>query len=219
MSGKEKAKRGLSIAAILLAALALARLADAFGKRALVRVSREVEAERAEVNEELQAWQDVQEGLEQDRHLLAQRIAFLSKREHYLVINRKRRRLKLLLGDKEMLDIRYRLRGPVDGINEFLSLPKARLEVLGKRDSTHWYRPDWLYRLEGVNPPRDSWKRRVKNAFGPGELFLGGAISIHGRVRDNVPPEALDHTYIQLDHKSLRAVVNAIEPGARVFIE
>ena len=208
-----------SIAATVVAALALVRLADAFGKRELMRVAREVDADRAAVETEYRDLLTRREGLEQDQQLLTQRIAFMSKREHYIVIVRRRRRLKLVLGDMEMLEVRYRLRGSIDGIDGFRSLPKAELEVLGKRLRTDWYKPDWLYELEGVEPPVDSSGRRVRDVFGPGELFLGGAISIHGRRRGGMPSEAVDHTYIELDDKSLRAVMNAIEPGARVFIE
>lgn len=212
-------RRVLATVAVVLGALAIARLADAVGKRELARVSRDVAAELAEVRAEHGELASRADGLEQDLLLLEQRLAFLSKREHYLVINRRRRRLQLLLGDKEMLDIAFRLRGPTDGVNGFQALPGARLEVLGKRLDTDWYKPDWLYALEGVEPPREPGERLVRNAFGPGELYLGGGIAIHGEPRGGVPDVAIDHTWIELDDKSLKAVVLAIEPGARVLIE
>ena len=208
-----------SIVATTAAALALVRLADAFGKRELMRVVREVDADRDAVETEYHDLLARREGLEQDRDLLTQRIAFMSRREHYIVVVRRRRRLKLVLGDKEMLEVRYRLRGSLAGIDGFRSLPRAKLKVLGKRLQTDWYKPDWLYELEGIVPPAESSGRLVQDAFGPGELFLGGAISIHGRRRGGMPSEAVDHTYIELDDKSLRALINAVEPGARVFIE
>jgi len=214
----ETARRVLSISAIVLASLALARLADAFGKRELMRVAREVNQELADAAAEHDELARAVDGLEQDRHLLDQRIDFMSKREHYLVINRRRHRLQLYLGDKEMLDIRYRLRGPTEGVNGFNTLPKAKLTVLDKRENTDWYKPDWMYKLEGVEPPRDARKRLVRNGFGPGELALGGGIAIHGRAR-GVPSEAVSHTYVELDDKSLSAVLTAIEPGANVLIE
>ncbi|MFO7676071.1 MAG: hypothetical protein R6X12_07140 [bacterium] len=215
----EKVRRVLGTVAVVAAALALTRLADAFGKRELVRVAREVGAEAAEVTTGQRRLEARVDELEQDRRLLEQRLAFMSRAEHYLVIRRGARTVKLSLGDKEMLEVHFRLRGPVDGVSEFLSLPKAQLEVLGKRLKGDWYRPDWLYRLEGVEPPADSAARLVEDAFGPGELFLGAGIAIHGPVRDEVPLEALDHTWIEVDPKSLAAILNAIEPGARVFIE
>lgn len=218
MSG-EQVRRVLAIVAVVAAALAAVRLVDATGKRALMRVANELETELAEVRADQQALEVKLDHLEQDRLLLDQRLTFLSKVEHYLVVRRSARVVKLMLGDKEMLEVRYRLRGPVDGVREFLDLPKARLEVLGKRVRTDWYRPDWLYRLEGVEPPADSAARRVADAFGPGELFLGAGITIHGPVREEVPIEALDHVWMELDAHSLTAIVNAVEPGARVFIE
>jgi len=212
-------RRALAIAAVVMGALAIARLADAFGKHELTRVARDVRSELDRVqagHAELAAQAD---GLEQDRQLIQQRLDFMSKREHYLVIDRRQRRLQLCLGDKEMLDIGFRLRGPSDRVNGFRTLPSARLEVLGKRLDTDWYKPDWLYKLEGIEPPENPDDRLVRNAFGPGELYLGGAIAIHGAARGGVPDEAIDHSYIELDDKSLRAVVLAIEPGAKVLIE
>jgi hypothetical protein len=217
--GGEKVGRVLATVAVIAAALAIARLAEALGKQELVRVAREVGAEAVEAEGEQRRLEARLDELEQDRLLLEQRIAFLSKAEHYLVVRRNQRVVKLMLGDKEMLEVRYRLRGTIEGVDDFLSLPKAQLEVLGKRLKTDWYRPDWLYRLEGIEPPADSSARLVAEAFGPGELFLGAGITIHGPVSEAIPVEALDHTWIELDRKSLAAIVNAIEPGARVFIE
>lgn len=216
---REQVRRTFAIAAVVAAALAIVRLADAVGKRELMRVAREVEQEQAEIQTRHYGLITALDHLDQDRRLLDQRIAFMSRAEHYLVVRRSARTLKLMLGDKEMLEVRYRLRGPVDGVREFLDLPRGGLEVLGKRLQTDWYRPNWLYALEGIPPPADSAERRVANAFGPGELFLGAGITIHGPVRDELPVEALDHVWIELDAKSLTAIVNAVEPGARVFIE
>ncbi len=215
----DRYNRVLSIVAVVAAALAFARLTDAFGKRELVRVAHELDSELAVVDGQYRQLIAEADRLDQDERLLCQRIAFMSKREHYLVISRRRRRLQLLLGDKEMLEVKYKLRGPADGVSGFGSLPKATLEVLGVETRTSWHRPDWLYRLEGIDPPADSFRRLVRDAFGPGQIFLGGAIAIHGRVRDQVPAEAIDHTYLQLDDASLKAVVGALKPGALVFIQ
>ena len=210
--------RAFSIAAVSLAALGIARLVDAVGKRELVRVAREVDDEMAGVEAEYGQLLTDQDHLLQDEQLLTQRLLFMDRREHYLVIMRDRRRIQLAMGDKVMLEVRYWLRGPTDGIDGFRSLPKAKLEVLGKRHKYDWSKPAWLFSLEGTVPPTDSADRLVPDAFGPGELFLGGGIAIHGRAR-GVPEEAIDHTYLQIDDKSLEAIVNAIEPGALVFIE
>ncbi|HDR00087.1 MAG TPA: hypothetical protein ENN51_07390 [candidate division WOR-3 bacterium] len=215
----ERVRQVVAIAAVAAAALTFARLADAIGKRELVRVASEVGVERSLIEAERRELETALDHLEQDRLLLDQRITFMSRSEHYLVIRRSPRVVKLMLGGKEMLEVRYRLRGPVDGVREFLELPKGGLEVLGKRVRTDWYRPDWLYRLESIEPPADSAARLVADAFGPGELFLGAGIAIHGPVREEVPPEALDHTWIELDAKSLGALMNVIEPGSRVFID
>lgn len=209
----------LAVVATAVMSLALARLVDAVGKRALADVAREVESERAAAEAECESIVGLRSQLELDQRLLEHRIAAMSKREHHLVISRSTRRVQLAMGDKVMLETGYRLRGSTDGITGFLSIPKATIQVLGKRKKTDWCRPNWLYQLEGLNPPEDSALRVVPNAFGPGEVFLGGGISIHGPVRDEVPAEAIDHIYLELSDKWVRALVDALEPGALVFIE
>ena len=216
---KQQLLRILAIVATVAAALTMARVAEAVGKKALLRTAKDLSAELTLVKHEHEEVLGERDRLEMDRRLLSHRIAALSKRDHYLVITRWRNRLELALGDKEMLETTYRLRGPDDGVRAFRSMPKATLEILGKRTQTDWIRPDWVYRLEGIEPPADSADRLVENAFGPGELFLGGGIAIHGPVDDAVLPEAIDHTYLELNAKSLIALVGALEPGALVFIQ
>jgi hypothetical protein len=213
------AKRILAITATVLASLAMARLVDAVGKRALMGVAQELDEKLAAVGSEYHELEARRDQLELDQALLGHRIAAMSKREHHLVILRGRQRLQLALGDKVMLEIGYQLRGPVEDVRSFVAMPRSTLEVLGKSESTNWYRPDWLYRLEGLEPPVDSAVRLVENAFGPGEVFLGAGISIRGERHDDVPAEAVDHTYIEVDDESLKAVVEAVGEGTLVFIQ
>jgi hypothetical protein len=91
--------------------------------------------------------------------------------------------------------------------------------VLGKKDTSEWIKPDWLYKLEGVEPPADSTARIVRNAFGPGQVFLGADLEIHGRVSEVVPAEAIDHNYLELDSLPLRAVLEAVKQGSLVLIK
>jgi hypothetical protein len=142
----------------------------------------------------------------------------LSKREPYLVIDRSERKLTIVVQDKTILETRYRLRLMTDGLDEYTALPKATLEVLGKKDTSDWFKPDWLYKLEGVELPADSAARKVKNAFGAGQVFLGADLEIHGRVSDEVPDEAIDHNYLEVDSLPLRAVLEAVKQGSLVLI-
>ncbi len=215
----QKLRQTLSILSVVLLALALARLADAVGKRELLRAAREAQEEQERVRAEFERLVDEKVRLELDQQLLQQRLQFLSRSEHYLVVNRAKSRLQMGLGDKILLEVPFRLRGTPDGVDDFLSLPKGKFEILGRRENTDWYIPDWVYRLQGVEPPAESAARVIKYAFGSGELFLGGGISIHGPVREEVPEGAIDHTYIELDNKSLTAVVTALKAGSLVFID
>jgi hypothetical protein len=209
----------IAAVATVVGSLALVRLADAVGKRELMRAAREVDAESQVVARQYDSLAAVKAKLAQDEQFLNYRIASLSKREPYLVINRADRKLLLALQDKTILETKYRLRVLKEGQDEFTALPKATLEVLGKSIRTSWYRPDWLYWLEGVVPPVDSAARCVKDAFGAGAIFLGGDLVIPGRVSEEVPAEAMDHNYIELDSMPLKTIVDAVTPGTQVLIK
>ncbi len=209
----------LAVVATIVGSLALVRLADAVGKRELIRATREADAEARAVAGQYDSLQMVKTKLEQDTQFLNYRIASLSRREPYVVINRAERRLTLAVQDKTILETRYQFRQILEGQDEYSALPKATLEVLSKQVRTSWCRPDWLYRLEGVTPPIDSAARCVRDAFGAGAIFLGGDIVIHGKISDEVPAEAIDHNYIELDSMPLKSVVDAVKPGTLVLIK
>jgi hypothetical protein len=209
----------LAVVATVVGSLALVRLADAVGKSELMRAAREANAEAQAVAGQYDSLQAVKAKLEQDEQFLNYRIASLSKREPYLVVNRAERRLTLAVQDKIVLETKYQFRQIREGQDEYSALPKATLEVLSKQVRTTWCRPDWLYRLEGVTPAVDSAERCVKDAFGVGAVYLGGDLVIHGRVSEEVPDEAIDHNYIELDSMSLKTIIDAVKPGTLVLIK
>ncbi len=208
----------LAVVATIVGSIALVRLADAVGKRELLRAAREADAEARAVAGQYDSLQAVKAKLEQDTQYLSYRIASLSRREPYLVINRLERKLTLAVQDKTIIETEYQFRQPLEGQDEYSALPKATLEVLSKQARTTWRRPDWLYRLEGVTPAADS-ARYVNDAFGVGAIFLGGDLVIHGKVSDEVPDEAIDHNYIELDSIPLKTIVDAVKPGTLVLIK
>jgi hypothetical protein len=209
----------LAVVATVVGSLALVRLADAVGKSELMRAAREANAEAQAVTGQYDSLQAVKAKLEQDEQFLSYRIASLSKREPYLVVNRADRKLTLALQDKTVMETKYQFRVRREGQDEYSALPKATLEVLSKQVRTTWCRPDWLYRLEGVEPAPDSASRCVRDAFGVGAVYLGGDLVIHGRVNDEVPDEAIDHDYIELDSMSLKTIIDAVKPGTLVLIK
>jgi hypothetical protein len=209
----------LAVVATIIGSIALVRLADAVGKRELLRAAREADAEQRSVVGQYDSLQAVKAKLEQDTQFLNYRIASLSRREPYLVINRAERKLTLAVQDKTILETRYQFRQILEEQDEYSALPKATLEVLSKQVPATWRRPDWLYQLEGVTPPADSAQRYVPFAFGAGAIFLGGDIVIHGKVSDDVPAEAIDHNYIELDSIPLKTIADAVKPGTLVLIK
>lgn len=140
----------LAVVATIVGSIALVRLADAVGKRELLRATLEADAEARAIAGQYDSLQLVKAKLEQDTQFLNYRIASLSRREPYLIINRAERKLTLAVQDKTILETKYQFRQILEGQDEYSALPKATLEVLSKQVRTSWCRPDWLYRLEGV---------------------------------------------------------------------
>jgi hypothetical protein len=204
------------IATVILVGLGLVRLMDAFGKTGLqsgLAASGGEERERVTLRDSLST---ARKTLALDEQFLRRRLASIAGGQPYLIITRSEQKLELALGEKVVLETNYRMSGPMqDGLAR---LPAGTLEVLAVTTNTDWYRPDWVYEKKNEIPPRDSSSRTVRAAFGAGEVFLGGDIVIHGRVREAVAPEAVDHGYIELDDGALRSVVSAMKKGSTVLI-
>jgi hypothetical protein len=213
-----KADRLWLLGAALLLLLGLLRLGEGFGKPALGRWLESATAEAGRLAAGQDSLSALRRGLSLEERFLERRIAALASRDPYLVIDRSARRLELAIGDKTVLVTKYELGGPEQLRSALAALPEATLEVLAVSPATEWYRPDRLYEENGLTPPADSAQRLVHNAFGPGEVFLGGDIVIHGRPRQAVAPEAIDHAFIQLDDGPLRSVVSLLKKGSTVLI-
>ena len=56
-------------------------------------------------------------------------------------------------------------------------------------------------------------------SVGAGAVHLGGDLVIHGKVSEEVPAEAIDHNYIELDSIPLKTIVDAVKPGTLVLIK
>lgn len=204
------------IVAVIFVGIGLVRLADAFGKTELERGLAASGGQERRLVVLRDSLSGARKTLALEEQFLKRRLASIANGEPYLIITREEQKLELALGEKVVLETYYRMSGPMqDGLAR---LPIGTLEVLAVTTNTDWYRPDWLYEKRNVVPPRDSSSRTVRSAFGAGEVFLGGDIVIHGRVREAVAPEVVDRGYIELDDGALRSVVSAMKKGSTVLI-
>lgn len=204
---------------LIVGLAALARLLDAVSKKELLGVVRELSTEAAA----LKVWHDSlaaeRDRLELDHQVLTHRLAVLSRRENYLTIHRTQHRLRVGIEERVLLEAPMQVRGPQDAVEAFMAMPRTTYQVLAERTETDWVRPDWLYRLEGVEPPADSASRIVPNGMGPAALYFGGGLAIHGEPSEDVPPEAIDYVFIQIDTVTLKEIVELLRPGSLVFVE
>jgi hypothetical protein len=55
--------------------------------------------------------------------------------------------------------------------------------------------------------------------MGPAALYLGGGLAIHGPVSEDVPAEAIDYVYLQLDTLPLKGIAGPLRQGSLVFVQ
>jgi hypothetical protein len=219
MKNRKQTVAWWTVVSLTLAGLALARLGEVLLKREL--------HDRAEsMGQEISYWQNAcQDSVNHHAALLvdlaaARAQAKMPPQETYLDLHKSTGAGSIMMGNKVVYQFRFRVKGnmPVRIKGQVPELPEGVLPLQGKEDHTVWYRPDYLYEQAGQTVPQDSAQRRVDDAFGRYAIMLGGAVAIHGPLADGVPPEAVDHIYVELNSKDLLAVYNALDVGSRVLI-
>jgi len=205
---------------LTLAALALVRLGEVFLKRELTRRSAGVQAEVAAAQATLQDSLNRRDALRVD-YASANAQARVAPDETYLLIRKNQARGQVMMGGKVVYEFRFRIRGgvPLKVRGQIPELPEGVMTVQRREDHANWYRPDWFYEQAGRSVPRDSNERRVDDAFGRYAILLGGGVAIHGPASKDVPQDALDHVYAELNEKDLKAVYSAVKEGSRVLIQ
>ena len=131
----------LAVVATIVGSFALVRLADAVGKRELVRAALEADAEAQVVAGRYDSLQMVKSKLEQDTQYLSYRIASLSRREPYLVINRAERTLTLAVQDKTILETQYQFEAQVEDY-QFYRLKSLAAQPIGSMKKASSLCPD-----------------------------------------------------------------------------
>jgi len=219
MATNKRAVAWWTVVSLTLAGLSLARLGE-------VLLKRELGTRAGSISEEVNYWHTAyQDSL---NHRDALRVDFEASRaqarmapeETYLTLRKSTGSGRVMMGSKVVYEFRFRVRGslPVRIKDQAPELPEGVLSVQGKDDHTVWYRPDYLYEQAGQAVPQDSAQRRIDDAFGRYSVSLGGAVAIHGPLAKAVPADAVDHIYVELGDKDLKAVFNAVNEGSRVLI-
>lgn len=215
-------RRGVAwwtIVSLTLAALALVRLGEVFVKRELTRraaaVRGEIAGHRVALDDSLNRLSTLRVD-----YAGAQARARVEPEETHLELRKTTGRGQIMMGSKVVYEFRFRVRGasPVKVKGEVPELPEGVLSVQGRQDHTAWYKPDWMYEQAGEQVPKDSVERRIEDAFGRYAVALGGSVVIHGPVLPQIPAEAVDHVYAELNEKDLKAVYAALKVGSLVII-
>jgi len=209
-----------TVVSLALAGLALARMGEVFVKRELVSRSGGVRTELAAQEQAFQDSLNRREALRVDM-ATSRAQSKVSPDEAYLVMHKWAGLGEIMMGNKVVYQFHFRVKGgvPVPVKGQTLELPEGVLSVQQKEDHTVWFKPDWLYEQARQQVPRDSAERKVEDAFGRYAVYLGGGAALHGVVNKQVPPEAIDHVYAELNDKDLKAVFSAVQTGARVLIQ
>jgi hypothetical protein len=209
-----------TVVSLLLAALALVRMAEVFTKRELTARTQTLRAETGIRQKMLEDSIGRREALRVDNAIgLAQ--GAVSPDQTYLILQKLQARGRLMMGPKVVYDFHFRVRGgdPIKVKGQVPELPEGILTVQARKDHTDWFWPDWYYEKNGQKVPQDSNARRVPDAFGRYALLLGGGIALHGVANKVIPTDAIDHVYAELNEKDLTAVYNGLKVGSLVMIQ
>jgi hypothetical protein len=209
-----------TIVSLAVAGLALARLAEVFFKRELTRRSASLKVELDSLQAGYQAAANHRDALRVD-YASAKAQARIAPGETYLVLRKGAALGRILMGPKVVYEFHFRVRGgaPIRVRGQATELPEGVLSVQKQEEHPAWYRPDWFYERAKATVPKDSAERKIEDAFGRYALSLGGGVAIHGPASKDIPQEAIDHVYVELNERDLKAVYNALKPGSRVLIQ
>lgn len=106
-----------------------------------------------------------------------------------------------------------------EDITWIFKTPIGIFNVLDKKESPVWVKPDWAFieKKEPI-PSADSPKRIVKGFLGKYGIYLGGGFIIHGTPQEELIGMNITHGCIRLKEADLQEVYDSVKAGTKVLI-
>ncbi len=229
--GNNRGRKILVIASIIFI-LSLIRLFDSIIKRELRSEWRDLRQEILTLHAKSESLSLLVREKEGEKMMLLLQKELAEQKEPYLRIHRATKTAYLKLEDKDLREMPFSIKGRKALAGE-VTLPCGILQVSEKRETTSFYLPDWIYELQGKRPPSAFGERRqaafgerrqadtlrgiVKDAFGKYIIYLGADIVLSGKVKEEVPEEALDLIHLEFEAEDIEAIYNSLKETSSVL--
>lgn len=111
------------------------------------------------------------------------------------------------------------LRDPSGAREWIFDTPRGERRVVRKVRDPVWYKPDWAFIEEGLEPPPMGSGERVDGiSLGAYGLYLGDGYIIHGTLFQSLLGQRVTHGCIRLGDADLEFVYETVPVGARVYL-
>ena len=156
---------------------------------------------------------------------LKARLAAMTPRGVFIVIDQTHNRLYLKKGDETMLEAVCSagsgmvLKESSGKKREWVfDTPRGRFEVLSKRANPVWRKPDWAFVEEGQPIPKNPAERLDYGSLGEYALYFGNGYMIHGTLYERLLGRAVSHGCIRVGRDDLRVVWANAPLGTPIYI-
>jgi len=158
------------------------------------------------------------------RNTLKKRIAHLSPKETYLVIDTAKNRIYVKKADSILKEIVVStgsgsiLKDPKGGRQWVFDTPRGEHSVRLKKTDPVWTKPDWAFIEEGEDVPKNFKDRVEKGVLGDYALVLGDGYMIHGTLYTRMLGRNVTHGCVRVGDKDLKELYETIPIGTKVII-
>jgi lipoprotein-anchoring transpeptidase ErfK/SrfK len=162
--------------------------------------------------------------IEADTTVLRRRIAALSPKDVYIIIDSGRNTLTLKKGD-EILRTAVISCGSGSILEEpggkrtwVFDTPRGEFRVKSKLIDPTWVKPDWAFIEEGKEIPKKQQERLESGVLGDYALGFGKGYFIHGTLYTRLLGRSVTHGCVRVGDEDLKAVFRAASIGTRIYI-
>jgi len=162
--------------------------------------------------------------LQAKNNSLKKRIATLSPKGTYLVIDTARNRIFVKKGEQTMKEVVVStgsgsvLKDPNGNRQWVFDTPRGEHSVRLKKTSPVWTKPDWAFIEEGEDVPKSFRDRVEEGVLGDYAFELGDGYMIHGTLYTRLLGRNVTHGCVRVGDKDLKELYETIPVGTKVMI-
>ncbi|MBI5409362.1 MAG: L,D-transpeptidase [Nitrospirae bacterium] len=155
---------------------------------------------------------------------LKKRIAHLSPKGPYLVIDTAKNRLYVRKGEEIIKEVIVStgsgsiLKDPKGNRQWVFDTPRGEHSIQSKTSNPVWTKPDWAFIEEGEDVPKSFKDRVEEGVLGDYAFHLGDGYMIHGTLYTRLLGRNVTHGCVRVGDKDLKELNDTIPAGTKVII-